>query len=377
MKKILLLIAIIALLSFTLDIYKAETQNPFIEEGISKSEFVEDDTKKDNDLEKDSIGNTEQLQDLKTLPTNKILEGGIQVFQSFNNCGPAALSMALSYYDINKSQGELGEILRPYQIPNGDNDDKSVTLQELAAEAQKYGFITYHRPMGNSEIIENLINYDIPVITRTILKEGDDIGHYRVIKGFNREKGIFIQDDSLQGKNLEYTYEQFNSLWKKFNYEFLILVPAEKENEVNKILGEIETYETAWQKAEQNSIRELQDNPNDIYARFNLVVALYNQGKYEDAINEYEKVENKMPKRTLWYQIEPILAYYKTDNYEKVLSISQYILENGNRAYSELYLLRGNIYLSRGEKNMARTEYEKALKYNKNYEDAKIAITKL
>lgn len=215
MKKILLLIAIIALLSLTLDIYKAETQKPFIEEGISKFEFIKEVPKKDYDLEKDSIGNTEQLQNLKALPTTKILEGGTQVFQSFNNCGPAALSMAFSYYDVNKSQKELGEILRPYQIPNGDNDDKSVTLQELAAEAQKYGFTTYHRPMGNSEIIENLINYDIPVITRTILKEGDDIGHYRVIKGFNREKGIFIQDDSLQGKNLEYTYEQFNSIWKK------------------------------------------------------------------------------------------------------------------------------------------------------------------
>src|SRR3989344_5350984 len=63
-----------------------------------------------------------------TLPPSesaKVLIGGTQVFQTYNNCGPAALSMALSYYGIKASQHELGDILRPYQQAQGNNDDKT------------------------------------------------------------------------------------------------------------------------------------------------------------------------------------------------------------------------------------------------------------
>ena len=40
--------------------------------------------------------------------------------------------MALSYYGVRESQQDLGRDLRPYQNPQGNNDDKSVTLAELA-----------------------------------------------------------------------------------------------------------------------------------------------------------------------------------------------------------------------------------------------------
>jgi hypothetical protein len=68
---------------------------------------------------------------LETPPATKILDNNYHVFQTFNNCGPAALSMLLSYYGINISQDQLGNELRPYQNPQGDNDDKSVTVAEL------------------------------------------------------------------------------------------------------------------------------------------------------------------------------------------------------------------------------------------------------
>src|SRR3989344_6952526 len=45
----------------------------------------------------------------------KVLAGGSHLFQTFNNCGPAVLSMALSYYGIDVSQQTLGKELRPHQ----------------------------------------------------------------------------------------------------------------------------------------------------------------------------------------------------------------------------------------------------------------------
>ncbi|MBP7928137.1 hypothetical protein KAZ57_03250, partial [Patescibacteria group bacterium] len=67
---------------------------------------------------------------LVTPPTSKVLSSDYHIYQTFNNCGPAALSMALSYFDIMVSQQVLGQALRPYQNAKGDNDDKSTTLQE-------------------------------------------------------------------------------------------------------------------------------------------------------------------------------------------------------------------------------------------------------
>lgn len=310
-----------------------------------------------------------------SIPPSKTIINDYHIFQSFNNCGPAALSMALSYYGINKSQSELGDELRPYQISGGDNDDKSVTLEELAEKAKDYNLIPYLRPMGDYDKIKSFISIGIPVITRTYLNDLEDIGHYRVVKGYN-DTGI-IQDDSLQGKNLHYTYNEFSNLWDEFGREYLVLVPADKKQVAESILSEDLDEKAAWHKAAAHWERVLIQLPESVQARFNLSVAYYKLGDYQKSVTEFEKVENQLSFRTLWYQIEPILAYYELGNYTRVLEISDRILNNHNRAFSELYILKGKIYQSRGENKMAREEFEKAVHYNKNLNSAQEALNSL
>lgn len=314
---------------------------------------------------------------LPAIPLNKVLPTDYHIFQTFNNCGPAALSMTLRFYGINVTQAELGNALRPYQIPGGDNDDKSVTLEELAKHSKQYSLIPYHRPMGNPEIVKQFIANDMPVIARTLTKPNEDIGHYRVVKGYDETAGTFLQDDSLQNKNLTYSYEDFNEIWKKFNYEYLVLVPKDKVELAERILGENADEKTAWQSAVENSLSELEANPNDIYARFNLSVAYFNTLKYQSAVEEFEKVENLLPFRTLWYQIEPIEAYYELGNYDRVFQITDRVLNYYNRAFSELYILRGKIYQKQGNIEAARSEFEKAVFYNSNLKEAQDLLNSL
>lgn len=304
---------------------------------------------------------------LNSPPSTKLLANNYHIFQTFNNCGPAALSMALSYYGINKSQAELGQILRPYQIPSGNNDDKSVTLEELAEHSKSYGLIPYHRPNGSIEKIKLFISYDIPIITRTWLKADEDIGHYRVVKGYDEASKQIIQDDSLQGKNLKYSYEDFLTIWEKFNYEYLVLIPEEKKEVVEAILGDDLDTRQAFEKSLKTSQEQLKENPENIYAKFNESIAYYHLGDYENTVSSFEVIETKLPFRTLWYQIEPILAYQKLKRYDRVFSVIDKILNNQNRAFSELYQIRGEIYLEQGKPNDARAEFQKAIEYNMNY----------
>lgn len=312
---------------------------------------------------------------LQTPPPAKTLQNDYHVFQTFNNCGPAAMSMALSYYGIKVSQQELGQALRPYQVPGGDNDDKSVTLEELAEKSKEYNLIPYHRPGGNIDLIKKFITYDIPVITRTYLHEGEDIGHYRIIKGYTENE--IIQDDSMQGKNLRYSVENFNNLWEDFSYEYLVLVPKEKQDIAEAILGEDVDEKKAWQKAVKRALDRLENNPNDTVARFNLSVAFYEVGDYQRSTEEFEKIENQLSFRTLWYQIEPILSYYELGQDQRVFEITDKILNYHNRAYSELYILRGNIYKKQGNLEAARSEYQKAVQYNVNLKSAQEALNSL
>jgi tetratricopeptide (TPR) repeat protein len=314
---------------------------------------------------------------LLPLPQSKTLVNDYHIFQSFNNCGPAALSMTLSYYGINISQAELGQQLRPYQIPGGNNDDKSVTLEELAKKGEAYDLIAYHRPNGNPELIKQFINYDIPVITRTWLHENEDIGHFRVMKGFDERTKEFIQDDSYENKNLRYSYETFNTLWEKYNYEYLVLVPKDKQQIAEEILGENKDEIIAWKNAVQLSQKQILENPDNIYARFNLSVAYFHIGDYKNSVKEFEAVEERLPFRTLWYQIEPIEAYYHLKDYDRVFAITDRILNNHNRAFSELYIIRGNIYKMQGNIDAARNEFEQAVFYNVNLPEAQEALNSL
>lgn len=311
------------------------------------------------------------------IPLKKVLVNDYHTFQTFNNCGPASLSMTLSYYGIALSQKELGDDLRPYQIASGDNDDKSVTLSELAEKSKEYGLIPYHRPGGNPDIIKKFIAINIPVITRTWTKPEEDIGHYRVIKGYDNELGVFIQDDSLQGKNLKYSYSDFEVLWEKFSNEFLVLIPKEKVSLARNILGEISDEKASWQKAISLAEQKLTANPNDANQRLNLSVALYHTGNLQRSVQEFEIAENGLPMRALWYQIEPIRAYYELGNYDRVFEVTNKILERGNRAYSEVYIIRGDIYQTQGNVASAKAEYEKAVYYNKNLTAAKNRLQRL
>ncbi|MFA7395354.1 MAG: C39 family peptidase [Candidatus Paceibacterota bacterium] len=323
-------------------------------------------------------GETEPETPTTDLPGQKILATDYHVYQTFNNCAPAALSMALSYFEIKVGQEELADDLRPYHNLTGQNDDKSTPPDELATKAEEYGLITYFRPAGDIATLKKIIDLGLPIIVRTLLYPDQDYAHYRVVKGYDEVAGEIIQDDSLEGKNRRFTYQEFEKLWSPFNNAYLVLAKPEQQAAIEKVLAENLDEATAWQKAATAAENRLAENPADTNTKLNLAVANYYLGNFGAATAAFEQVSSTdRPKHFLWYQNEPIKAYFKLGHYDKVFSLTDEIFADGNKADSELYLLRGQSYLTQNKTDQARQEFEKAVFYNKNYLPAQKALASL
>lgn len=295
--------------------------------------------------------------------------------QTFNNCGPATLSMIMSMFGKDVSQKELTDKMRPFNNPFGGVDDKSIFPDEFVQYAKEYGMSSLHRPNGSIDLLKKFIAHNIPVVVRTWLHPNEDIGHFRIVRGYDEQRRVIIQDDSYEGTNIEYSYETFSQMWKPFNYGYILVYPREKEAIIRAILGQDINEQKAWNNTEQRAMAELEKNPYDVYALFNISIANYYLGNYKIAVDYYEKSQKYLPRRMLWYQIEPILAYQKLKRYERVFNLVDSILQNGNLAYSELYFIRGQIYSEQGKIHDARLEFEKAIYYNKNFQKAKDALS--
>lgn len=313
-----------------------------------------------------------------TLPPEKVLEINYPIVQTFNNCPAAGFAITLSYYGIKKTQVQLAKELRPYNYDkNGQNDDKSTPPEEIAELSKSYGLIPYYRANGSIELLKQFIASDTPILMRTRLNDYEDYHHYRVIKGYDDETKEIIQDDSYYGRNKRYKYSEFLPLWKEYNYEYLIFATPKTQAIIERILGAEIDPMIAWQNAVAKAENEVARSAKDKVARFNLAVSLYYTGDYEASVAEFEKIESQLHRYALWFRIEPIKSYFELKNDARVFAMSDKIIADKNPAYSELYLLRGEIHLRNGRQDLAKEEFEKAVFYNTSSKIMRDALASL
>lgn len=310
-----------------------------------------------------------QTQTLLSIPTF--------VSQTFNNCGPANLAMLFNFWGTPTTQQKIAEDLRPFNNPKGGVDDKAVFNDEMASYAKLNGFESLVRPNGDIEKIKMFLANGIPVVVSAWLHKNEDIGHYRLVKGFDDFKKIIITDDSYLGPNQNFSYQDFNEMWQPFNYVYLVVYPSEKAELVNKILGDETDQNISYQKSIEKAELELKNNPDNPYPSFNISTANYQLGNFQKTVEQFEKIESKLPARMLWYQLEPLFAYQQTGKFEKALEHADKLLNTGNLAFSEMYQLKGEIFLKQDKKEEAREMFKKALFYNKNYTKAKESLKSL
>jgi hypothetical protein len=298
--------------------------------------------------------------------------------QHWNNCGPATLTNALSYYDYGDNQDRAANWLKP------NTEDKNVSPWQMAEfvntqvpELNVYAKVRYG---GTIDRIKLLIANNFPVITEQgydLEAEGKGwMGHYLLVTGYNDAKSLFYTYDSYMGPNKAYTYTEFEEMWQHFNYVYLTLYPTSREAEVNALLGsDADERQNVINSLELARSQAVADN-TDAFAWFNMGSNFVMLEMYNEAAIAYDQARSiGLPWRMMWYQFGPFEAYYHTGRYDDMIALSQTNLADGGGQYvEETYYYGGLAREAKGEADRALVNFNNAVEFNPNFSPAKDAI---
>lgn len=319
--------------------------------------------------------------DNPTLPRSARLTGFIYQKQTWNNCGPSNITMALSYYGWQRDQAYAAQFLKP-----GGREDKNVSPSEMTAFVNEQSSVKAITRVGGSvTLIKTLLANNFPVVIETgFMPEGYDwLGHYRTIAGYDDNQGMFFLYDSFLGQAnggdpIPESYPALDTMWRQFNRVFIVVYEPQREQLLQTVLGEHWDERGAAQIALDKANEEATANRNDGYAWFNLGTSLTLLGDYERAVVAYDRARVAgVPWRMTWYQFGPFEAYFGAARYTEVLSLASANLSNGGEYVEETHYWQGRALQALNRNNEAASAYRTALSYNPSYPDARAALTQL
>jgi hypothetical protein len=314
-------------------------------------------------------------------PTSAHLFGFTAVKQTWNNCGPANITMALSYYGWTEGQEVAQAYLRP------DKEDKNVNPSEIVAFVnENTGVRALTRIGGEMDLLKNFLANNIPVLIETgYMYEGSSwLGHYQTVVGYDDSLDVFFVYDSYlgsgdNGAGLPKSYDTFDKDWENFNRTFIVVYTQEDENKVRTILGNWADPNWAAEYARQIAQAEAIDNPQNPFAWYNLGSSLTRLGRYDEAAAAYDQSRRvgEIPWRITLYQFGPFEAYFNTERYDEVLALVNSNLNNGGEYVEETYYWQGKVLAVQGDSAGAADSFRRALNHNPRFLAAQDALAAL
>lgn len=321
-----------------------------------------------------------QVAALSNRPASHINTGFRWEQQTWNNCGPTNITMALSYYGWSRDQSYAAQYLRPQR------EDKNVSPHELVNFVNERSDVrALYRIGGDIDILRSLIAAGFPVVIETgYMPEGYEwIGHYQTLSGYDDTRGTFYAHDSFLGAATEggiwlESYTNLDNNWRAFNRVFIVVYEPIREALVMDILNTradpIQAAEHAFNVAQT----EARANPQNGFAWFNMGTSLVALGRYEEAALAFDRsTQVGLPRRMLWYQFGPFEAYYHVGRYEDVILYANNNLTNGAEYVEETYYWQGRAYAAQGRTQLAAEAFRTALRRNRLYTEAQQALDDL
>lgn len=316
-----------------------------------------------------------------TPPISITLTGLRHEHQGWNNCGPTTLAMALSYWGRDETQHDVAPVLKP------DPEDKNVSPWEMEAYTRGLGLGAIVRVDGTLERLKALARAGLPVIAETwyVRDARDQLGHYRLIVGYDDIAQEFLTYDSLHGPDVTIGYQEMDELWRVFNRIYLVVYAPERWDSLAAILGSDLDDATMYEQALETARVEA-SNPPELcvayadcadwvtFSWFSAGSSLTSLGRHAEAVVAYDQARQLgLHYRMLWYQFGPYESYHAVGRYDDVIALANATLATTDNL-EESYYWRGMARLAKGDADGARANFEAALRYHENWPPALVAL---
>ncbi len=316
----------------------------------------------------------------EALPSAARISGVRHQQQTWNNCGPATITMALSYYGWQQDQSYAGRRLKP------NREDKNVSPHELAAFVAEETFVKALVRMGGTlDLLKSLAANGFPVVIETgaMFEAYDWIGHYRVLIAYDDSLQLFFFFDSFLGvgdgaQGVAISYAQVDKDWQAFNRTFIVVYEPQREALLRSLLGGHWEASGAAQIAFDTAQKEARQEPQNAFAWLNMGTSLVALDRHAEAAVAFDQANRtgKLPWRVFWYQFGIFEAYFEVGRYDDVLSLAR-INQNNSSELEETYYWQGKVRQAQGNLASAESLYRRALAYNPNFAAARDALESL
>ncbi len=307
--------------------------------------------------------------------TSALLSGIRWTKQGWNECGPANITMALSYYGWQNDLSYAASRLK------WGREDKNVSPSEMVAFVNDNSQVrALTRIGGNLTLIKQLISNGFPVVLETSYAfEGYDwLGHYRTIAGYDDNIAQFTIHDSFLGENVLEDYQSVDRQWREFNRRFIVVYNPADEALLARVLGIRADPASAAQHAFEVAQEEARLNPQDAYAWHNMGLSLVQLGDYERAARAFDRaLAQGLNWRTLWYQFGMFEAYYEVGRYDDVISLAVSTEKSSDGYIEEAFYWQGQALAAKGNTSEALAAFSNAIRLNRGYQAAVAARDEL
>ena len=307
------------------------------------------------------------------VPSSSSMDGFRYEPQGWNNCGPATVTMGLTYFGYQPNQNTAAQWLKP------NTEDKNVSPWQVVefVNTQVPGTTrALTRYGGDLDLLKQLIANDFPVL----IEAGYDppphdlgwMGHYLLVKGYDDSISTITTHDSYDGANYPYAYAEIQDKWRHFNHVYIVLYDITREEELMTLLGDDADPQMNLQNTLTEIQTELADNGVDPFGMFNLGTTYVALGNMEYAASAYDQAFSLgLPWRMLWYQFGPFEAYNAVGRYGDSVRLAQQNLNDGGGQYvEETYYYAGVAREGLGETDRALQNYNAAINFNPNFTPA-------
>jgi len=261
--------------------------------------------------------------------------------------------MYLRFYGWEGDQFPIAELLKPLR------EDRNVNVEELVYYVRtRAGWLNAeYRVGGDIPLLKRLLAAGIPVLIEESFYfeepfwPNDDLwaAHYNLLTGYDDDAQTFTGQDSLHGPDQVIPYQTLDEYWQVFNRVYILVYPGTMQETVKSILGDHWDVSANRQRALETAQAEIDADPQDPFAWFNLGTNLVYFERWGEAANAFDRArELGLPQRMLRYQFTP--------NAEEAL------LWHGWALYRD------------GDTPGATADFQQALRENPNYSDAQYAL---